>query len=230
MTHKRLSDIVFIIQSRINSKRIPGKMLRPFADSTLFEIALDKILTSSLIPNENFYVSLYDDVLKDIAREKGINIYHRSEKSVSESSDTRVVSEWHNKLDYSYFVSINPCCPLLQVETIENFVRHYLDSPYPGAFGVRRVQNFYWDHEGKLITTYPGTLDTKCVEATFEGAHCLYAGSMGRIGQGIYLGNFEPNDPELYQIEEKETFDIDYEWQFRAAEVLYKNKDYVLND
>ena len=230
MAQKHLNEIAFIIQSRLNSTRIPGKMLRPFADSTLFEIALDKILSSDYIPKENFYASLYDEDLKSIAESKNVNIYHRSEHSVSESKDTRVVSEWHDKLDYKYFVSINPCCPLLQIQTIENFVKYYLECPHEGLFGVRSVKNFYWNSDGELITKYPGALDTKCVENTYEAAHCLYAGSMDRISKGIYLGHFTKNDPVLYMIEEKETFDVDYEWQFRSAEVLYENRKYVLND
>ena len=117
-------------------------MLRSFADSTLFEIALDKILTSNFIPQENFYASLYDDELKQIAKDKGVKIYHRSEESVGESNDTRVVSEWHNKLNYKYFVSINPCCPLLRIKTIEALAQHYMNIPEKGLFGVHRVKNF----------------------------------------------------------------------------------------
>jgi CMP-N-acetylneuraminic acid synthetase len=32
------------------------------------------------------------------------------------------------------------------------------------------------------------------------------------------------NDPELFVMEEEEMFDIDYEWQFQAAEKLYEVK------
>jgi CMP-N-acetylneuraminic acid synthetase len=95
---------------------------------------------------------------------------------------------------------------------------------------VHEKRNFYWDTAGVLKTEYPGTMDTKLVEMVYEAAHCLYAGKMSRIGEGIYLGNFTKNDPELFTVEEKETFDIDYEWQFRVAEVLYKNREYVLNE
>ena len=50
---KNINDIVFIIQARTQSTRVPNKMLRPFADSNLFEIAVNKILNSSIIPKDN---------------------------------------------------------------------------------------------------------------------------------------------------------------------------------
>ena len=32
-----------------------------------------------------------------------------------------------------------------------------------------------------------------------------------------------PAQPELFTMEELEAFDIDYEWQFKIAELLYDN-------
>ena len=58
---KDIKDICFIIQARTQSTRVPNKMLRPFSDSNLFEIAINKILNSKIIPKENFYLSVMDD-------------------------------------------------------------------------------------------------------------------------------------------------------------------------
>ena len=57
---KDIRDICFIIQSRLDSKRLPGKMLKPFAGSNLFEITINKLLNCSFIPNENIYLSFLD--------------------------------------------------------------------------------------------------------------------------------------------------------------------------
>ena len=50
---KCISEVVFILQARMNSQRVPNKMLRPFGNSTLFEIAINKLLRSSILPKEN---------------------------------------------------------------------------------------------------------------------------------------------------------------------------------
>ena len=65
-------------------------------------------------------------------------------------------------------------------------------------------------------------MNTKAVETTYEAAHCLYAGRMDLIKDGIWMGDFQkPGDIELYPMEERECLDIDYPWQFELCETLY---------
>jgi spore coat polysaccharide biosynthesis protein SpsF (cytidylyltransferase family) len=37
---KNINDVLVIVQARLNSERVPQKMIRPFHDTTLFEIAI----------------------------------------------------------------------------------------------------------------------------------------------------------------------------------------------
>ena len=80
---KDTKDVCVLIQARLNSERVPQKMIRPFADSSLFEIGIKKILDSKAIPKENLYVSVCEPELIDIAEKHGVNVYHRSEKSAN---------------------------------------------------------------------------------------------------------------------------------------------------
>ena len=65
-------------------------------------------------------------------------------------------------------------------------------------------------------------MNTKLVDTTYKGAHCLYAGRMDRIGNGIWMGDFQkPGDIELCPMEEFESLDIDYQWQFDMCESIY---------
>ena len=61
--NKNIDDIVFIVQARMNSERVPGKMLKPFAGTTLFGLILDKLLSSNVIPSENIYASVWEKEL-----------------------------------------------------------------------------------------------------------------------------------------------------------------------
>ena len=74
-------------------------------------------------------------------------------------------------------------------------------------------------------------MNTKTAQSTYEAAHCLYAGRMEDIGQGIWMGDFrDPQSIELYEMSEKESFDVDYEWQFNLAEKLLIEKKGIIND
>jgi len=226
---KNIQDIVFIIQARTQSIRVPNKMLRPFAHSNLFEIAIEKILQSSIIPKDNFYLSVMDDELIKIAKKRNINYFIRSEESTQEPVTLQKALEWYNKLPFKYFVIINACNPLLKVETIDNFVKQFLNVDSNGLFGVFEKKTFLFDSEGKMLNRFFGedkylaTLETKFVETCYEAAHSLYAGSIEDISNGIYMGTFkEPKNPNFFVMEEIECFDIDWPWQFEAAEKLYK--------
>lgn len=222
---KNINDVAFLIQARLGSQRCPNKMLRPFANSTLLDIGISKFVESKLIPNNNIYISLYDQELKDIALNYPINIYHRSKESaMSEGDPITEIYEWWNIIPHKYVVMINACCPFLEIETIDNFVQQYLMSEKTGMFAVIEKKNYFWSQNNTLLTPFEeGSLNTKQIEAVKEAAHCLYAGSLQDIGNNVWMGDFSiPNQIELVSVEEKETFDIDYEWQFNLYEKLYR--------
>lgn len=225
---KDIKDIAFIIQARTQSTRVPNKMLRPFADSSLFEIAVRKILNSSIIPKENFYLSVMDDELIQIAKKYGVNTFIRSEESTQEPVTLQKALEWYNKLPFKYFVIVNACNPLLKVETIDSFVKQFIEGKSNGLFGVFEKKTFLFNSDGQMLNRFYGedkylaTLETKFVETCYEAAHSLYAGSMEDIADGVYMGSFKtPGDPEFFVMDEIECFDIDWPWQFEVAQTLY---------
>jgi len=224
---KSIKDICFVIQARLNSIRIPRKMIKPFSDTTLMDLGIQKVLDSKIIPEENFYVSVYEKELKDIAKDNGVQIYERSYESANSEKSITKVYEWHDKLPYKYVILISVCTPLLKTETIDKFVEKYMNSDSDGLFGVIGKNQYYWNEEGDMITKWPEgftIMNTKMVETTYEAAHCLYASRLDTIKDGIWMGEapFKKDNPLLFGIDELEAFDIDYPWQFEVGEVLYK--------
>jgi len=225
---KNISDIAFIVQARLNSQRVPNKMLKPFDGTNLFSIVLDKLLTSSIIPSNQVYASIYEPELIDIAVSKEINVFKRSYESANNDSDIAKIFEWHEKLPFKYVILISACNPLLKVETIDAFVDQFINQEEDNLFGVIEKKQYYWNKEGVMITPWPEgqtLLNTKAVEPTYEAAHILYASPMDLIKEYKYMGDFsKPGGVKLFTMNELESFDIDFEWQFTTAELLYKNK------
>ena len=123
---KNIKDVVVIIQARLNSERVPQKMIRSFSDSNLFEIAIKKLLASKEIPKENIYLSVNEPELKNIGKKYGLNIYDRSEESANNDNSLQKIYEWHDKLPFKYVIKINACSPLLKTETIDEFFKTFL--------------------------------------------------------------------------------------------------------
>ena len=221
---KSQKDVAVLVQARLSSQRCPRKMIRQFADTTLMDLCLQK-LVSSKIPNENIWVSVYEEELLDLCKKYPVNIFHRSEKSaMSEGTPMTEIYEWWNKIPQKYVVMVNACAPFLKIETIENFYNDYCLSEKSGMFGVVEKRNYYWDENDKMITDVTeAVMNTKTAKTIKEAAHCLYASATDSIGKGIWMGRFNiPGEIKLWSMKEEEVFDIDYEWQFKGYEKLYE--------
>ena len=222
---KDIKDVCFVIQSRVNSERVPKKVIKDFAGTTLVDIALNKLVNSSVIPNNQIYFSVHDKELIDIGKKYPINIFNRSYESANCDTGLTTLFEWHDKLPFKYVVLLSACNPLLSIETIDNFIEHFINSNKEGGFGVIEKKQYFWDHKGNMISEWPEKqkiMNTKTMSITYEAAHCLYASRMDVIGDGYWMDDKSPPEPELFVIDEFETFDIDYEWQFKIGEMLYE--------
>ena len=221
---KDINDICVVIQARLGSTRVPGKMLKPFAGTTLVDILFDKLKSSKIIPMENVYFSVYEPELKEVGEKHGINIFNRSKESaLSEGDNVSEIFEWYDKLPFKYVISISACNPLLKIKTVDSFIEKFVNSNKEGGFAVFEKKTYYWDKNGKPITKWDGStkINTKLVEPVYEAAHCLYASRMDIIKDGFWMDNNLPPQPELFTMDELEAFDIDYEWQFNLGEQLY---------
>ncbi|MHA1469195.1 MAG: cytidylyltransferase domain-containing protein [Candidatus Asgardarchaeia archaeon] len=227
---KDINDVFFFIQARLNSERVPNKMLRPFAETTLMDIAINKILSSELIPKDNFYLCVGDKKLIELGEKYILNIFKRSHKSINEEYNLKSLFEWYEfaKDRYKYAVMINACCPFLTVNTVEEFVKTYLENEQDGLFSVIKKKNFFMDKEGIMLNSWSSETEftnTKLVEPLYEAAHCIGASSIKSIENNIWLGTFKkPNDPVMFEVKEEESLDIDYEWQFKLLESYYKRE------
>lgn len=224
---KKLEDIAIIVQARLGSQRVPGKMLKPFAGTNLVDILLTKLKSSKIIDPSQVYLSFYEDELKNVATYYPFTLFNRSKESAQEEFHLPTLFEWWNKLDRKYVIMISACNPLLSIKTIEKFITDFSNSDKEGAFAVFEKKTYYWDKEGKSITDWRGacSMNTKFVEPIYEAAHCLYASRMDIIGNGNWVDTNSPWNTELVVMDELEAYDIDYPFQFEVAEVLYKNKN-----
>mgnify|MGYP003116773023 FL=1 len=221
---KKIEDVCILVQARLGSQRVPNKMLRPFAGTTLTDILFKKLKSSKVIPKNNIYFSAWEQELKDVAKKHDINIYHRSEQSANEDNSLQLIYEWHDKLPFKYVILVSACNPLLKIETIASFVESFINSDKEGGFAVFEKKTYYWNKDGKSITDWKGAtiMNTKVVEPIYEAAHCLYASRLDVVKDGYWMDTKSPPQPELFVMDEFEAFDIDYEWQFKLGEKIWE--------
>jgi len=219
-------DISVVIQARLGSQRVPRKMLRLFAGTTLVDILLKKVSNLKSINSNQVYFCAHEDELLEVASKYPINTIKRSNESANEEKDIKVLFEWYKQIPTNYLVMISACNPLLQTETIDKFIQQYSTSAKEGAISVYESKNYFWDKEGKMLNKWPDgftSMNTKFVEPTKVAAHCMYGSRVNIIEKGGWVTNKLPYEPELISMPEFEAFDIDYEWQFEVAQQMYNN-------
>ena len=219
-------DISLVIQARLGSQRVPGKMLRPFAGTTLVDILLKKISNLKSINSNQVYFCAYEDELLETASKYPVNTIKRSKESSQEEKDIRILFEWYNQIPTNHLVMVSACNPLLETKTIDKFIRQYSISDKEGAISVYESKNYFWDKEGKMLNKWPDgftSMNTKFIEPTKIAAHCMYGSRVNIIEKGFWVTNKLPYEPELINMPEIEAFDVDYEWQFIVAEQIYNN-------
>jgi len=218
-------DISIVVQSRLSSTRVPNKMLKPFAGTTLVDVLLNKLTNLKTLPSSNIYFCAYENELLDVAQKYSINIIKRSKESSLEEKDITVLFEWYKQIPTKYIVMVSACNPLLKIKTIDKFIEEYSQSSQEGAISVYESKNYFWDKEGKMVNKWPEgftSMNTKFVEPTKVAAHCMYGSRVDIIGEGYWVNKGLPYEPELITMPEMESFDIDYEWQFQIGEKLYE--------
>ncbi|GAG61149.1 unnamed protein product [marine sediment metagenome] len=228
--NKNTENILFVVPARINSTRLPRKIIKDFAGSTLFDIALENLKKVNNIPHENIIIQVKDEELVEKAEKHGFNVFLRSEDSLKEPITLHEVYDWWNKFDLEYYIRLNICNPLITSQTIDDFIDEFIRVPR-GLFAVLEKKTFFFNRDGNLISKFLGdmryvsTLETKLIEPLYEAAHTLYAGKCSDIENDVYMGSFiEPLDPAFFIMDNSEFGDIDELWQFELYEKIYQQR------
>lgn len=223
---KNRSDIVIILQGRDNSQRVKNKMTRPFADTTIWDIAAKKLELLNESYHCYFSICRDDAKLWDMTQLYRPPIFERSHQSANADNSLQSIYEWHDQLEFTYVILFNACLIFLSVDTIKQFIEDFIESESEGMFGVFRKNDYFWDIMGKTRVPFPPNctiLNTKAIEPTYQAAHSLYASRMDLIGNDLFMGDWDKNPPELVEVDEGECLDVDYEWQFDMLSKLYQS-------
>ena len=225
-----MKKITCMVNARLASERVSRKMIRPFADSCLLELALKKLLACGFLDNDRLYLGAYDEEIKEIGRKLGVNIYERSYESTLEPVTMEVLYKYLWDLDAEYILEINACNPLLEASTINDALAFFMENSYRSLFSVVKRHNFYFDENSQMINQFLGdkkylpTLETKLVQPVYEAGHCIYIWEAERVKKEGLRWSLTKNDPYLYEIPPSEAFDIDFPWQFELAEYAYMQR------
>ena len=216
--------LVAEIPARLGSKRIPRKNLRSICGKPLIAYAIEACLGSDQL--SDVYVNTESDLIADVAREHGAEVYRRSE----ELAQDKVVSDQFNadfleNIACDALVMVNPVSPLVESADIDAAIRCYLENDYDTLLSVRedRLHTFYdgdplnFSTEGLL----PMTQDLKpvqiCVWTISIWRRSVFLDAYRKHGYACFSGRIG-----FFPIEPLKSLKISYESEFQMAEELIR--------
>jgi CMP-N-acetylneuraminic acid synthetase len=217
-----MKTIAGIIHARKQSTRCPNKHLRPLGDTTLIDIALEKL---SKLDLDEKYLAVYDKELKDKVID-GVNILHREYDSVAPGNAPHNIMYKHLKdVNSDYILNLNPCQPFLQVDKLQQIITLFKYSTLDSMITVKKERNFFWDkNENPINFKQNDRLSTTSGPWVYSATHSLVFYKKQYMLDNWELFPNEKGNPKPFIVDwsEQELIDVDTETDFNLVESLWK--------
>jgi CMP-N-acetylneuraminic acid synthetase len=216
-----MNKIGIFSYGRKGSQRCPNKMLRPFGETNVLEILLNKLK----ILGDNTFFAGYDNEFKRKTINAGVTFIQRTKKSVSVDGPQIECLSFLEDVDYDYLLLINGCLPFIRVETVKNFMDDVIMNDLQPSVVAPKRHNYYFDQKRRPLnfSTSIKVLNTKTVAPLYELGNALYFFNRKHfLNTGMF---WEWENLRLVEMGSKlELVDIDTEEDFSFAETIWKAK------
>jgi len=216
--------------AREKSSRLKNKMIRSFAETSLYEIYLKKFETilkmNHPFDNIGMAINRSEETLWRFSKGTTVPIIKRNKKSVVGLKKRSEELHFLKDMKEDYVMWINGCHPFLKPETIIKAGYFFKSAKNIKSLTAVRVKhNWYWDQKTKEAMN---NKDSKCVSTQkcsplLETVHCFHIFNRENLINNDSYWNLRKNDPYLYIVGDSiEFWDIDTELDFKIAEILWK--------
>ncbi len=217
-----MTTISALINARTKSSRLPRKLVLPFANSTLIDVALEKL--DRMVFFEHRYFAVAEAELKEkAAGYSNIEVLERDPDAVQPGyNDHRKVFAHYARVESDYIMWLNPCHPLLSLDTLRRAVDHVLETRLNSYTSVIPTTDWIFDEQGNPVTnTRAAMLSSAHSPRFFKVAHAFHV-----IRKEFFLKEFQywtltKSDPALIEIPIEESYDVNDALEFEVAQSAY---------
>lgn len=208
---------------RHESERVPGKNFRPFAGRPLYHHIVGTLSSCPLVGE--IVIDTDSPIIEDDARQMfpHVHLLKRPEHLRSGNIPmNEVLLNDVRQIDADVYLQTHSTNPLLREETISRGIALYLKNRtiFDSLFSVTRIQTRLWNNRTEPINHDPSILlRTQDLAPLYEENSCLYLFERKTIEQRrTRIGE----RPLMFEIEQREAWDIDEESDFVIGEFLYE--------
>lgn len=209
---------VALIPIKLESKRIPGKNVKPFFDGTPLMYFIQRTCLEAKTIDE-VYVYCSDEAVKEYLL-PGVIFLQRPEYLNGDNINANdFIREFLKVVDADIYVNAHTTSPFAKAETIDDCVNHVASGDYDSSFCAEVFRTFMWAN-GKPINfnpdCFPRTQDISIVYGETSIAYVFTRESF--LKHNRRLGEH----PYIKEVNKIEAMDIDYPEDFEICNAIYK--------
>lgn len=215
----RDTDINVLIAVRGGSKRVPRKNIRPFAGSSMLHLKVEQAMRLQGV--NDVIVTSDDDEMLEIAAGLGATTMKRDPFYASDTVPMGdVYVHLASSLDCKDILWTPVTSPLVRDETVQECIDIYQNLPeYDSVVTTNIIKEYMW-YNNEAINydpkNHPRSQDLPDIYALNFAVNILPRELM------IKNRNILGDDFYAYMLDEVEALDVDTEYEFMLAEILYE--------
>lgn len=224
-------NLIAVGQARLSdTSRCKNKMLRPYADTTLVELAVRRL--ASLNNFDAVYFGAYEAELLEVAKKHlpSSSIKVRT-KEMACAENMMVAYRWLCDIEFDYCMWINSCHGHLTAKTLDRAALHFRGGNYKSMTSVKQYYTGFYDVSGRPVNDKePAMKNGKVYQRRTQDSSPLFgiANAFHVFEREHFLKthtywNNSENDPYLYELNVIEALDVDTEDDFIISEAVYKS-------
>lgn len=206
---------------RLESERLPDKLILPLGNSNLIEICCKKL--NEISNKYDKYVLCPNDkkILNIVNKYKNIKIIIRDNETCLVDGPLKFIYKDLKKLDNTHLMFLNGCLYNLSKETIERACDEFVNSNYDYATSVKELKNWVFDENFKSVNSIDfEKLNTKLIKPIYQTAHCFHIFNKNKFYED---GKMLNNDFLKILIDDNETLDIDNYTDYLLAKIIMRD-------
>jgi CMP-N-acetylneuraminic acid synthetase len=216
------------IPGRLDSERLPNKLILPLGQSCLWDMACQKL--NALPDKYDKYALCNDKELVSIAlKYPNIRVILREEATCKVDGPLNYIFKDLKYLpnNVTHLMFLNPCLSFLSVKTIVDALEYFEKWEADYATSVKKLQNWVFSSNMQDPINYIDyeRLTTKEIEPMWQAAHCFHIfnkDSFFEDGMMLKPGHL------LIPVPEEETIDVDSYEDYQYAKWKHSKK-YVID-
>ena len=215
-------DICGVIATRKHSKRVKYKSIRKFGSSNLTIIKINQALKIKKF--KNIYFSSDIPQLNKYALKKGLILINRPKKYLGKCTISELAPYLAKFIKEKHICYLMNTSPLLKTKTLQKAVNVYEKINFLKFDGLNTfeiVKEFLWDKKKPINYKLSKQPMSQNLNGVFKHVPAIAIMSKSKI---IKYKNVLGKKPYKMFLTKPESFDIDTMYDFKLAEMYYKNK------